>query len=534
MIGSDLTFHLTRIMGLADAINEGQIPARIYPYANSGFGYGAPMFYCDILLLPFSYLYKNGVSVVICYKICVLFYTLLSNFFVYTIINKETNKRLLALTSVMLSLAVNYRMQNIFDRAGLSETIAICFVPLVFHAIYKVLIKKENSWIYLGISFSLLVLSHLLTAFLYAFFFLTMIIVYIVINRKDLNLIKRTLFTIVKATILGLLLTLWFICPMLEQFSSQKFWIDVQRESYSNNYGSLLIKYLLNFKAIDYSDAFNIKERASCGLVILVLSLFGFSKKNKYILIVLSFCIFIYLIAYGILPEAFLSLTQYSFRLLSITYPLMVIVGIYVLNDITSNNLYKIISTLICTLSIANIFITNIEVINNGGNYIDNNATRGDVSNAKGAPDTLDYNYNELGQAEFLPLCVLVNYKIYPFNIKYINDNNETIEYVLDFERYNTTIVFNCNNESDLTLLVPFTYYKGYQTFELIEGNWVKIETTYSNDYKQITINSTKGEHTYQVAYVGTSIQYMSLKISIGTFLLLIIYSIFNSRHIIR
>ena len=87
-VSHDLTFHLNRFVGLANAFEEGQILPKIYPYANYGFGYASPLFYCDLFLYPFGILYHFGLSAIWCYKLCVLFYTILGNIFVYLIFKK--------------------------------------------------------------------------------------------------------------------------------------------------------------------------------------------------------------------------------------------------------------------------------------------------------------------------------------------------------------------------------------------------------------------------------------------------------------
>ena len=71
MVGHDLKFHLNRFIGLAKAFEEGQILPKIYPYANNGFGYASPLFYCDLFLYPFGSLNHFGVPAVYCYKLCV-------------------------------------------------------------------------------------------------------------------------------------------------------------------------------------------------------------------------------------------------------------------------------------------------------------------------------------------------------------------------------------------------------------------------------------------------------------------------------
>ena len=47
-IEHDTFFHLSRIEGMARSLQAGHFPPYIYPYKNNGFGYAAPLFYCDL------------------------------------------------------------------------------------------------------------------------------------------------------------------------------------------------------------------------------------------------------------------------------------------------------------------------------------------------------------------------------------------------------------------------------------------------------------------------------------------------------
>ena len=47
----DLSFHLSRIDGVLTCLQDRQFPFAIYPFKNNGYGYGSPLFYCDIFLV---------------------------------------------------------------------------------------------------------------------------------------------------------------------------------------------------------------------------------------------------------------------------------------------------------------------------------------------------------------------------------------------------------------------------------------------------------------------------------------------------
>ena len=180
----DLTYHINRFIGLSKAFEEGQILPKIYPYSNNGFTYGAPLFYCDLFLYPFAIMYHFGLGAVLCFKFCVLFYSFLGNLFVYFIFKKETDNKLISFIGTILYLTSNYHLQNVLIRSALGEILAMTFIPLVLHSIYKILIKHENCFVYLGVSFSILLMCHLISSLLYGIFFFVMIIIFIILNRQ--------------------------------------------------------------------------------------------------------------------------------------------------------------------------------------------------------------------------------------------------------------------------------------------------------------------------------------------------------------
>ena len=48
--GHDLLFHLFRIDGIADGLQSGQFPVRLYGNDLNGYGYGVSMFYPELFL----------------------------------------------------------------------------------------------------------------------------------------------------------------------------------------------------------------------------------------------------------------------------------------------------------------------------------------------------------------------------------------------------------------------------------------------------------------------------------------------------
>ena len=512
-ISQDITFHLNRFVGLANAFEEGQILPKIYPYANNGFGYATPLFYCDLFLYPFAILYHFGLSVVWCYKLCVLFYTTLGNIFIYLIFKKETNNRKLSLLTSFLYLTCSYHLLNIFIRGALGEILAMTFVPLVLYTIYRILVKHEDCFIFLGISFSLLVQSHLISSLLYGIFFFCMIVVFLIMNRKDFSLIKKTIITIIKGTTLALLLCAWYLLPMFEQMYSQTFWLSVN--SQYNNINTTIQPVSDLIRSSSY------KFIPGIGIVLVLFNiLYLLVKKNKYITIIIIYILFMYLIIFGLIPGTILNVAQFYFRFYIVIFPLSIIVMLYVLSELKYKNILIVFSILIL---FTNAVVTNIKMMNDGEYYLNNNATINEVNSITSYKYNLDYNHDELGGAEYLPYTEYMDYNNDLLAIKYIDKNKQMIDYIYEYDRHFSSIEFICDNEDELELLLPLSYYKGYKAYEMIDGVYKNIDISINEKYKLIVVSSTSGRHKYKVIYENTTIQQVSLIssfIALGTIIL--------------
>lgn len=512
-ISQDITFHLNRFVGLANAFEEGQILPKIYPYANNGFGYATPLFYCDLFLYPFAILYHFGLSVVWCYKLCVLFYTTLGNIFIYLIFKKETNNRKLSLLASFLYLTCSYHLLNIFIRGALGEILAMTFVPLVLYALYRILVKHEDCFIFLGISLSLLVQSHLISSLLYGIFFFCMIVVFLIMNRKDFSLIKKTIITIIKGTIIALLLCVWYLLPMFEQMHSQTFWLSVN--SQYNNINTTIQPVSDLIRSSSY------KFIPGVGIVLVLFNiLYLMVKKNRYITIIIIYILFMYLIIFGLIPGTILNVVQFYFRFYIVIFPLSIIVMLYVLSKLKYQNVLIVFSILIL---FTNAVVTNIKMMNDGEYYLNNNATINEVNSITSYKYNLDYNHDELGGAEYLPYTEYMDYNNDLLAIKYIDKNKQMIDYIYEYDRHFSSIEFICDNEDELELLLPLSYYKGYKAYEMIDGVYKNIDISINEKYKLIVVSSTSGRHKYKVIYENTTIQQVSLIasfIALGTIIL--------------
>lgn len=532
-VGDDLTFHLNRIAGLANAFEERQILPKIYPYANYGFGYATPLFYCDVFLYPFAILYHFGMPAVICFKLMIFVYTLIGDLIVFYCTNLVFKNKRISIIAVILYLFANYHMQNVYLRSALGEVLAITWVPLIIYAFYKIFVLKKDSWVLLGLSFSLLVMSHLISTLLYAIVFFVLIVIYtVVFYKNDKKYIKDMYITIVKGTILALLLCAWYLFPMLEQMGDQTFWLSINKRYNDINSTRQSINNLLQiFSCVDMA-MFNSIKNTSVGIMgILLCIIYIFVKKNSFVNSFVVITVVCYLLIFGIMPVLpKIDIIQFLFRFYIIIVPFTVVIGIYSINELGHKCLTLIMLIIISIFCLSNMFLFNRVVSNDGEFYLDNGASINTINNVKSHLYNLDYNHDELGGAEYLPYTELMNYEIEQGHIYTIDKFDAKIEYTDSFSRYFSKIEFEYNDDEDRKILFPLSYYKGYNAYEIVDNELIKIPLYNYELYKMVYINAESGIHTYMVKYEGTKIQSISLLISSMSWLLLFILLVYRRK----
>ena len=216
--GADIGFHISRIKSISDGLRSHIFPVYVYPYINNGFGYGSPMFYCDLFLIPSALLYMLGVPIIIVWKITLFIYAFIACAMIYHLSKVVFKTKSTQIFCTIIYMFSNVRINYYYYGGGLGNIIALSFLPLFFLALYKMFVLKENCFKLLGISFTLLLLSHLLTFTISVIFFALLLI----IDIKNIN--KERIFCMIKAALLAIALSAWFLFPCIEQLLSQEFW----------------------------------------------------------------------------------------------------------------------------------------------------------------------------------------------------------------------------------------------------------------------------------------------------------------------
>ena len=512
--GDDGVQHISRLMGTAQSISEGQIIPVIMSNFCNGFGYSWNIFYSPVtayIPLIFSIFTSSFELMFKLFTILVVFLSGISMYEFVTKVTKNTNVGLLAAGFYIFS---SYRFTDMYMRMAISELSSFIFIPIVFHGMYNIFNgeEKDKKSLLLTLGAAGLIITHIVIAMYTAIF----CFVYLLLNIKKLK-DKQVIKSLGINIILILLLTSFYTIPMLEHKVTTQY--EVFKE------GRMDIEEKLMLNKVDFKDLFYTEENNFCfeinlvilvGIVLTILAFKKIDKENRKIywfsLISGIVCVIMSMrfFPFEKLPSI-LRMLQFSFRLLEFSTFFFAFVVSINYSLIIKN--FKMIDTLVlCVVTFLllcplrkNINFNKVwseeklwpavEVNENTGRVHAGCATFEYLPSK--AYDNLDY----IKQRE---------------NRTYILSGNVTIEKE-EKNGTNMSIVVS-NIENDTSIELPYIYYLGYNVKLQDEtGNVQKIDT-YESDNGFIAINLPEGEYgTITVQYTGTILMKISYVVSILT-----------------
>jgi len=507
----DLLFHRTRLESYTEAIRHLDFFPRVFPTMGLNFGYAADLFYPSILLLPFALFRIVGLAFVpsyYLYQFLISFVTAATSYYFLYSIKKSKKQALLFACFYTLS---SYRLIDQSVRAALGETLAFAFLPLFALGVYSIVYTTKHRWQLLAVATSLLIASHLITAF-YSFIFLMF---FILINWKKSKLAQVK--SLIQSGLLTLCLSAWFLFPYLEQvtqltfnFSNTTLWSSGLNFSLANlivnslanvsapftelkpNIGLLLIVFVI-IAGIHFRQLTTLNKRLAVVtflLIVLATNLFPWGLFKLSIIAKIQFpwrmllfaSFFASLLAVGMIEQ---------FRLLSTK---MVIVFILITSLLT---LGFNVNNLVQSTEQHNITVTN----NNVSGFYESEIGHGKEYLVK------DTDFKKYFAAPGL-IIDGIPYTSTPNQIK----NN--------YDHSNYTVRINGNQEVQL----PKFYYKGYE---------VKVDQEVAKAYNKnglLTVTLDPGVHSIEIFYKKTNIQKLSVIFSFITAGTLVLYNRLKKR----
>ena len=514
-IGHDTFFHVSRIDGLAASIKDGDFLPAIYPYKNSGFGYGSPLFYCDVMLYPFALLDVIGVPVSICYKLVIFVWTMLTAYTMSLCAERITHSFQAGTIAAAAVLFANYRITDVYVRGALGETQAFIFLPVLIEGLYIILYeKKTEQWQLAAFGLAALLMSHNLTFVLSCF--LTMLL----ITGSSQKLNPETIPACIKAIVAAFLLTVFFSLPMLEQLQSNRYYLNYYAETSDLSSGTLpLWKYFANQTVFGYSD--NSLERnqqmlLNPGWFLTIAPLLWLYVRKKKPNAYLTLCLILGYVNL-ILPSSVipwqsldnLKVMQFPWRLLESAVVLLAIpasAAIAFLFNQPEKIFTALILVCLCAEGIYHIYPVFHETFGMTSSMSWEDVTNGALCDPA---YSATYMRVELAGGDYLPITSPDYRRLFPV---IMDENYKSLS--TPYEKNGTRITFTLDEKNtDQTVVLPLTWYKGYTLYHMENGRWVKM-SCHQDDHGLVSFYA-KSNGKYKCVYLNTPLRNICIVISL-------------------
>lgn len=218
--GDDIDFHLTRIAHLAQGLREHQFPVRMYTGMLNGYGYAAPLYYCDLFLYIPAVLYNCMLPLQTCYKIYGVMVTVGTAALCYVSLQHIFAHKDIATVGTALYLLASYRLVNVYLRSAVGEYTATAWLPLVVWGMYEICRQKKPAWRHwlpLAVGMAGIIQCHVITFEITCVFLL----LFCLWNGKTVCRAPR-LTALCKAAGVCIALCAWFLVPMLLSMATQE------------------------------------------------------------------------------------------------------------------------------------------------------------------------------------------------------------------------------------------------------------------------------------------------------------------------
>lgn len=216
--GYDDGFHLARIESLAVAIQRGEFPVKLHKDLCYGFGYGVGFFCSNLFLYIPAALMVIGFSLEVSYKCFAILLFIGMLLSMYIIVYRIVCDKYIAMMSAVLYLFSTNVLFAFYHGFSMGRCQAFVFLPFAIGGFYRVL-KNNKDAILLGIGFTGLIYSHVLSTAVALMVCAAVAIVYIKDWITDIKKWKTLISTVVSVV----LITAAYWLPFLEQVFSQKY-----------------------------------------------------------------------------------------------------------------------------------------------------------------------------------------------------------------------------------------------------------------------------------------------------------------------
>lgn len=506
--GQDFFFHYRRLQALMDGLKTSPFLIYIDYNAIDRYGYLTKAFYPDFVLIPFAFI-GNITSLEFAWQTILFVMTVLCGVFTYKTVNIIYKNTFAASIAALLYTFALYRLLDMYHRAALGEMLSFTFIPLVFLGLYYILKADYRKWYVLTIGFSLMIFTHLISSVL----MLVTIVIFLLIYYKSLVREPKRFLYLLIAGIATLIVTAYYIYPMLEQMSADTFYYQSRHLMAKTEDSALPIHWIIwgMFSGILIPEqAFlpGVGLLLTCGIA---LRLFVYGKSQQLrsidICVVVGLCYIVAaspLFPWSIFPFSLLNFIQMAWRLFEFSSFFFAIAAGYYLSQLLKTNKRVVFGGILVVLA------TILVLANDAEMYKKYRCGRPITQSA-----SFDNDYH-LGGLEYIPSAVP--------SIEYIHQRGDSIA-----RKYSSTVIsgytqskgvtaFDIIAQNDETLELPLIFYKGYTA--RLNGEDIQPSVS-ENGLVQLSVRD-RGH--IEIYYGGTMMQRISYFISLFSIIALCFY----------
>ena len=515
--GHDFFFHFHRLEALIYSLKT-TFPYYVDTEALLGYGYFTKAFYCDILLVPFAIIgiFTDALTA---YQSMIFTITVLCGIFTYQLVNVVFKNSFAAVVSGILYTFCIYRLLDMYHRSAIGETISFTFVPIVLLGLYYIIRDDYGKWYVFTIGMTLMIFTHVIATVLMS---ITAGIILLLSAKRLIREPKRILWLAI-ASIVALILTSYYLWPLLEQIDSQEFYYQTRNITSNNENEGFYPHWIIwgMFSGIIHPSQIFIPGTGLLLTAVIALRVFIKGKSTELRLAdyaVILGLIYIFAISrmfpWGVFPLNKLNFIQFPWRFLEFSSILFAIAGGYYLSQLVFS-LRR--GTAILAMVV---FAVVLVMVSDGRAY---NKIRNGRSLYEKRESARWDNFH-LGGIEYIPDNTP--------NVDYLVARGKRIDCLHDSTKisYPAPAVksvrkhvteFDVSTSEKETLVLPLLYYKGYKAS--LNGS----ETTVRSSSDGLVEIDVPQSGTVKVWYGGTLVQKVSFYISLVSLLILGIYIIY-------
>ncbi|MDO4902887.1 MAG: hypothetical protein Q3959_01350 [Limosilactobacillus sp.] len=530
---SDWSFHATRVEEIYRNVKAGHLFTFIATSTFDHSGVGNFLFYPIFFLYPWVFL-RFVFNPIVSFYVWEYLFTFSALTIAYFSMKKFCKNRYQSFVFAILYVFNSYRFY--LGHAVLGEFVATTFLPLAFQGFYNIFISddEKNQWMLLAIGMTLISYSHVLTTILSVEVFVLIIIVMVIVGKGKLVL-KNMKFAFMSIG-LWILLSL----PMIYIFLSNYIGKNISAApkgipmTMVNSFPRLIINSLISVLRITYPNF-----AANIGTVLLLTAAVGWivASKNKIYLSMYILSLVLLVLSTNLFPWEKLANSPFGIVQLPVRYLsyaclfLAIIASLLICNILKRCYDSKFQVLIICMTFLAGLMVFFIGQKNHIGIVKHFEVSKLSITaTGQKLPDQVDiildkdnyqnqFNYDvTYGNTDYYPNKSLVYSDTITSQQSYFNGK---IVSQLKKKYFANKIDYQFNSLKTGYLDLPVVSYSG--TFVKDNGKKQNIVQSYRGTVK---VKVNKGVNNIEVGFNPGTGFYMSVFVSVVTWLIIIIYTI--------